>query len=182
MKGCVACARGFPEECKKGGKCLKDKAKVTVISGTTKERKHGATAKDIKDPKSTGRKRAAALYPLDRSAPCEWRGLKNCGGGKYPIIGCVDGFQTDRHHGPVKDTTRNHSGNVHRICKRCHNHWHELNDLPYDSREYGLLPHDPEQATAEELVMDELAWRSGEMGRKFELASSKNKGKLVLAD
>lgn len=177
-KSCVACGRGFYAECTKGGKCLK--SEPVVIEGKTsdaesKSRVHGGTAKALKDPLSTGRKRAAELYPLSKNEPCEWRGSKNCGGGKRPIMGCVDGFQVARHHGPVKDTTRNHEGNVHRICTRCHNHWHELNDLVYDAREYGLLPHDPVEATAEELVADEMLWRTGEMGRKYQLASSQNR-------
>lgn len=182
---CVACGRGFPQECTKGGKCLKKEAPV-VIEGKTNDpsssRKHGGTANKLKDPSSTGRKRAAILYPLEKTEPCEWRGKRNCGGGKRPITGCVDGIQTDRHHGPVKNTTRNHEGNVHRICKRCHNHWHELNDLVYDEREYGLLPHDPTEATVEELVADEMAWRTGEMGKKFQLASSLNKSKKLPLD
>lgn len=183
---CVACGRGFHAECAKGKckKCHPKEEATVVISGKTDDYvKRGKTAKDLTDPLSTGRKRAKELYPLDKSQPCEWQGKKNCGGGKIPIIGCVDGKQVARHHGPVKDTTRNQSGNVHRICTRCHNHWHELNDLVYDQREYGLLPHDPEEASVEELVNDEMAWRTGVIGKKFVLASSKNKkGKLVLSD
>lgn len=184
---CSACGRGFHDECLDGCKKCHPKEKtkaaepkVTVITG----RKKGSVADGLKDPHSTGRKRAAELYPLDKSSPCEWRGKKNCGGGKRPIVGCVDGLQVARHHGPVKDTTRNHEGNVHRICTRCHNHWHELNDLVYDQREYGLLPHDAETATAEELVKDEMLWRTGEMGRRFKLASTENhkKGKLKIKD
>lgn len=175
---CPACGRGFHAECLEGcKKCHpKQKNEPIVISGTTEpeRKKKGKTAAGLKDPKSTGRKRAAELYPLDKSAPCEWQGKKNCGGGKRPIVGCVDGLQVARHHGPVKDTTRNHEGNVHRICTRCHNHWHELNDLVYDQKAYGLLPHDPESASAEELVSDELSWRSGEMGTRYVLASTQN--------
>lgn len=175
---CSACGRGFHKECLKGcKKCHPKEEAVITISGKTSDgpRLHGSTAKDLKDPKSTGRKRAAKLYPLDPSAPCEWRGKKNCGGGKRPIIGCLDGMQKHRHHGPVKDTTRNHEGNVHRICTSCHNHWHELNDLVYDPQQFALLPHDPEVATAEEIVRNVLEWTTGEMGKKYELASSRNK-------
>lgn len=175
---CVACGRGFHKECLIG--CKKCHAKVQepiVVSGKTevKKRLHGSTAKDLKDPKSTGRKRAAILFPLDDTASCEWQGKKNCGGGKRPIIGCLDGMQKHRHHGPVKDTTRNHEGNVHRICTSCHNHWHELNDLQYDANTFSLLPHDPQEATVDELLKDRGSWVSGEMGRRFELASSRNK-------
>lgn len=73
----------------------------------------------MKDVKSTGRKRAALLYPLDKNHPCEWRGKKNCGGGLKPIVGCLDGFQRHRHHGPVKNPVHNEQGNVHRVCATC---------------------------------------------------------------
>lgn len=182
---CEACGRGFHVECrnKKGcKKCHPKDENVISISGVT-SRKKGNTAEGLKDALSTGRKRAAELYPIDSNAPCEWQGRKNCGGGKRPIIGCVDGKQQARHHGPVKNTTRNHEGNVHRICNRCHNHWHEVNDLIYDERAYALLPHDPIDAEVTELVNDELMWRQGKMKEKYELASSKNKKKkLVLED
>jgi hypothetical protein len=178
----VPCGRGFHKECLKGcKKCHEDENEILILNPGS--RKKGNKADGLKDPLSTGRKRAAELYPLDKEAPCEWRNRKGCGGGKRPIVGCVDGKQVARHHGPVKDTTRNHEGNVHRICTRCHNHWHELNDLVYDEREYALLPHDPIAAEPDELIADEMAWRMGDMGRKYELASSKNrKGKLILED
>lgn len=190
FKGCVACGRGFPEECKRGGKCLKSKSflsasvelsEFSALSSLesksdlpTQTRKHGSTAKNLKDPKSTGRKRAAQLYPLDSTAPCEWRLQKNCGGGKRPIIGCMDGFQKHRHHGPVKDTTRNHEGNVHRVCTQCHAHWHELNDLEYLESDYALLPHDPMPATLEECAMNQFEWVNGTIGKKYKLASTEN--------
>lgn len=131
----------------------------------------------LKDPESTGRKRAAKLYKIDSSAACEWRGKKNCGGGLRPIIGCNEGNQKHLHHGPVKDTTRNELGNVHRICSSCHVHWHELNDLIYDKSKYGLLPHSPEDASVDELVDNLLEWKTGKMGQRFQLASSLNKSK-----
>lgn len=180
---CYSCGRGFHVECLNGCDVCHPSNSVSEVStpvlevteGTVqiKARKHGATAEGLKDPKSTGRKRAAELYPINESEPCEWRGKKNCGGGKRPLIGCVNGLQKHRHHGPVKDTTRNHEGNVHRICTACHNHWHELNDLIYEERAYGLLPHDPIEATVEELVTNAIAWQSGEMKKRYELASSR---------
>jgi hypothetical protein len=147
-----------------------------------KTNKKGSTREGLKDPKSTGRKRAARLYPIIADGRCEWQGKKNCGGGRVPIVGCIDGKQTDRHHGPVKNTTRNHSGNVHRICKSCHNHWHELNDLIYDEKDYGLLPHDPEDATVEECAQAQLDWITGEMAKRYKLASSVKNKKLKLVD
>jgi hypothetical protein len=125
---------------------------------------------------STGRKRAARVYQVDKEAPCEWQKQRNCGGGLRPIIGCYDGKQKHLHHGPVKKTTRNELGNVHRICTNCHNHWHELNDLIYNEANYELLPHAPVPANDVDLIQNVLDWKSGEMGRRFELASSKNRG------
>lgn len=193
---CLVCARGFHEECLHG--CVEhNKESATPVAETlsekfeefiddvldddgdaTETRKRGTTAEGLKDPKSTGRKRAARLYPLDRQSDCEWKGYKNCGGGLRPIIGCIDGKQQHRHHGPVKNTTRNHEGNVHRICTACHNHWHELNDLVYDELNYGLLPHDPVAATPEEIAKNISDWLTGEIGKRYELASTHNLDKF----
>lgn len=191
-KPCAACGRGFVEECTKKKPCdvaawllfIKSDGFLRMESSMDEgqpvaNKKKGGTYETLTDPHSTGRKRAAQLYPLDKEAPCEWQGKKNCGGGRVPITGCTHGKQVARHHGPVKNTTRNQTGNVHRICTRCHNHWHELNDLVYDEREYGMLPHDPVEATAEELVADELLWVTGKISEKYKLASSENKNKKL---
>lgn len=85
----------------------------------------------LKDQQSTGRKRAAVLYPLNRNGQCEWRGRTVMGGGTAPITGCTDGTQQARHHGPDKNTLNNEQGNVHRICHGCHNRWHAANDPNY---------------------------------------------------
>lgn len=168
---CVSCALGRPEECLYGGCLIPPVAEsYTSLGEALKERVHGGTAKQLKDPLSTGRKRAAKLYPIHDSEPCEWRGQKNCGGGERPITGCLSGNQESRHHGPVKDTTRNHQGNVHRICTKCHNRWHLLNDLIYDKERYALLPHDPSPCGEEELWLYEAKWTSGKMNKEFELA------------
>lgn len=103
---------------------------------------------EIKDRQSTGRKRAALLYPITPDSPCEWQRLSNCGGGKHPIIGCANGRQQHRHHGPNKDTLQNGPGNVHRICDNCHNIWHSQNDEDYDPS----IKHNPRKATLEELA------------------------------
>lgn len=186
---CLVCARGFHEEClfdcnEPGHDDANMENETQSVSDAFSsfvadagKRKKGSTYEGLKDPQSTGRKRAARLYPLDKDLPCEWQGKKNCGGGKRPVVGCVAGLQVARHHGPVKNVTRNHEGNVHRICSRCHNHWHELNDLIYDEADYALLPHDPMDASDEELVKDEMSWITGEMGRKFKLASTENMNK-----
>ncbi len=95
------------------------------------------TNESLKDQQSTGRKRAASLYPLDPKALCEWAGKENVGGGQNPISGCglrsgtFIGTQQSRHHGPDKNTLNNEVGNVHRICHSCHNEWHGKNDKDY---------------------------------------------------
>lgn len=190
--GCVRCGRGFCRECPKcrKGKCHDNDEPGGGVVETEAEndslppsspKKRKSAKENLRDPKSTGRKRAAQLYPINSDDPCEWRGLRNCGGGRRPIIGCLDGTQKHRHHGPVKDTTRNEQGNVHRICTDCHVHWHELNDLIYDEKDYNLLPHDPQPAETEEIVKNKLEWVSGEIGRRYELASTKNMEKFRLA-
>lgn len=81
--------------------------------------RRGKSDRNLKDQQSTGRKRAAKLFPLDREASCEWQGKSNCGGGPHPIVGCISGLQEARHHGPDKSVTNNEEGNVHRICHMC---------------------------------------------------------------
>lgn len=118
----------------------------------------------LKDQQSTGRKRAARMYPLHREAPCEWRGKANCGGGPYPIIGCISGLQEARHHGPDKNVSNNEEGNVHRICHFCHYNWHAKNNADYDWNSTSVNPHNPRQALEQELqeaALNELRYRSG---------------------
>ena len=125
---------------------------------------YGGT-KDIgsyKDPVSTGRKRAAEMYPIETGMVCEWANLKFAGGGVVPIVGCIGRAATDRHHGPDKNTMNNAPGNVHRICSYCHNTWHGANDPHYGERPDQTLPfvpegpyeaHDPiTKATTQELL------------------------------
>lgn len=133
---------------------------------------------DLKDPYSTGRKRAAKVYPLHPSESCEWQGLQNCGGGARPIVGCIDGKQVARHHGPIKDPTQNQRGNVHRICTKCHNRWHLLNDLIYNAEENRLLPHDPVPAPPELLYTNEADWKNGVFNKKYDLAHGATLKKL----
>jgi hypothetical protein len=111
----------------------------------------------LRDQQSTGRKRAAVMYPLDSEADCEWARQFNCGGNKA-IVGCIDGKQEARHHGPNKNTLDNDAGNVHRICHKCHNRWHATNDEGYV---WGGLyePHNPREATYDELVASERKWQ-----------------------
>lgn len=161
---CLRCLRGWHQQCVSlnGDTCtcnhrLGEDAStaVTVLTGgngasgpdeaTNHERSHGRTRvrrtkRDdaLKDQQSTGRKRAARLYPLHAESDCEWSGRSDCGGGTNPIIGCGGisgipaGKQQARHHGPDKNTLNNEPGNVHRICHSCHNRWHAANDPDYD--------------------------------------------------
>jgi hypothetical protein len=157
--GCPSCGRGFHDECENGcANCHTDEAQLLKAF----KRNVGQPLKnpeDIKDPYSTGRKRAAIAFPIHKTNPCEWRGLKNCGGGLKPIVGCINGLQVDAHHGPNKDPLENTPGNVHRICKPCHNRWHVVNDPIYNQLIYKKTIHDPEVATELELMANEAEWR-----------------------
>jgi len=132
----------------------------------------------ITDVTSTGRKRAAMLYPIFENMKCEWAGLKFAGGGVEPIVGCDNHIiqpnkgpdKGDRHHGPDKNVINNSPGNVHRICSSCHNRWHARNNKYYGERppadqpylpkvDYDWKPHDSEtQATSEEIAENEKYW------------------------
>lgn len=156
---CVGCGRGFHDECDTG--CDNCHGEEDRVVKTFIGRGRGQPVKnpeDIKDPYSTGRKRAAIQYPIFKTNPCEWRGKKNCGGGT-PIVGCIKGLQVDAHHGPIKNPLRNEPGNVHRICKPCHVHWHAINDPIYDEAKYEKLPHSPEEATHDELLINDTYWK-----------------------
>lgn len=154
---CVSCGVGFHEEC--GTPCCCGQEAV-IDDSERPERETNTYKRDstLKDQQSTGRKRAARLYPLDSTAPCEWRGLRYSGGGGSPIVGCASGLQQARHHGPDKNTLNNEEGNVHRICHRCHNRWHTKNDPGYEWGDPGKS-HDPfTKATPEEILDSEFYW------------------------
>lgn len=148
-------------------------------SGPVEKKERGGQLKDfaeVRDLESTGRKRAAKLFPIPKEGEpryplaCEWRGMVAAGGGVIPIVGCVDGLAKAIHHGPDKNTLSNFVGNVHRICKTCHNRWHTINDqyysgerpngdLPYvPLEEYDFVDHSLERATQEQLALSEAAW------------------------
>ena len=122
----------------------------------------------LKDQQSTGRKRAARMYPLHREAACEWKGLSNAGGGLHPIVGCITGLQEARHHGPDKSTSNNEEGNVHRICHRCHNRWHAANNKEYDWNSTLVHQHKPIPETKEEAdqaLLDEMIFKGQKQTR-----------------
>lgn len=162
---CINCREGLPWECTNilnGAPCDMSAPPVAEEveeeeNDTYKNRTYKREG-TLRDQQSTGRKRAAKLYPLDETAPCEWRGLKNAGGSKVPIIGCHSGLQQARHHGPDKNTLNNDKGNVHRICNKCHNRWHTRNDPVYDAGS-NHKPHDGvTEATIDEIAMSEVYW------------------------
>jgi hypothetical protein len=127
-------------------------------------------AEDMKDPISTGRKRAAIAKPILEGMVCEWAYLKFAGGGVEPIIGCNNNKASHIHHGPDKDVLNNDDSNLHRICAFCHNRWHSKNDQFYGERPipgspfvplppFNNLEHDPNtKATVEEVFRSEMKW------------------------
>lgn len=118
----------------------------------------GGRRGNLSDSQGAGRKEAAKLFPFDTDASCEWQGQSNCGGGTSPILGCTQGNQDARHHGPNKNVSFNEVGNVHRICHSCHNRWHLANDGDYDwNKADSYPPHRPEPMTPTE--MQEAALR-----------------------
>lgn len=88
----------------------------------------------MKDPVSTGRKRAAVAYPIQAGQVCEWAFRKNAGGGIEPIIGCAGRPASHIHHGPDKSTLNNDRDNISLVCEFCHNRWHVANDKFYGKR------------------------------------------------
>tara|TARA_S200002703_G_scaffold36309_1_gene31427 strand:+ start:43 stop:630 length:588 start_codon:yes stop_codon:yes gene_type:complete len=135
---------------------------------------------DITDITSTGRKRAAMMYPIFKNMTCEWAGLKFAGGGVEPIVGCAGNIiqptkgpdKGDRHHGPDKNVINNSPQNVHRICSKCHNRWHAKNNKYYGERpapdeayvplpEYDWQAHDPETKATEEEIEQSESWWAG---------------------
>lgn len=189
MDRCIACAAGFHYEC--FGPVSNDDGLVCCCPDTnvveTVGAKRGGPVKlgeDMEDVTSTGRKRAAKLFPIPDASkgeapiPCEWKGLKNAGGGVQPIIGCLNGTATDRHHGPDKSTLNNNESNVHRICSTCHNRWHTRNDPHYGKRpdsgapfipvgDVTCLTHDAVTlATQQDIFNSEMYWKSNKLTRR----------------
>lgn len=140
-----------------------------------------AEPSDITEVRSTGRKRAAMLYPIYENMECEWAWLKHAGGGVKPIIGCsgntIDPVKSGnraghRHHGPDKNTINNGPLNVHRICASCHNRYHALNNkyyigerppadqpwVPVAPEGMTVAKHDPETMATDEERTEYEAW------------------------
>jgi len=185
---CVTCLQGFTWECENEPRCdnsnsasnnnqpessgtsntdtndtsdIPENFEFSESSGEGREVNQHNDA-NLRDQQSTGRKRAAVMYPLNRENDCEWKMRKNVGGGPKPIVGCINGKQQARHHGPDKNTLNNDTGNVHRICHNCHNRWHTENDAIY-VWEIIQNPHSPVDASMTELGNNEIYWA----GRKL---------------
>lgn len=158
MKNCPNCQMGFHLSClSKSCECNQQSHQTEYVSSPTSseepdEPRHVSTRSTkrdatLKDQQSTGRKRAARMYPLHRDQPCEWQTLAECGGGTKPILGCINGLQQARHHGPDKSVSNNDEGNVHRICHACHNRWHAANNAEYDWNSTLPPSHKPRKMT-----------------------------------
>lgn len=156
MPGCLSCGRGFCNEChlETDDCCLKDLPITTAFNPAPVSKGRSGPRKldeDVKDPRSTMRKRAQALLRdarnIEIGSPCEWQGLANAGGGNHPIVGCIDGYVRHIHHGPDKNWYHNTPDNLHGICNGCHNRWHSRNDACYNPGK----PHEPQTATYFEL-------------------------------
>lgn len=136
---CIWCIRNLTEICEHNERNSGVSETITVVDETPESDglQTYKTDASLKDQQSTGRKRAAKLYPLNPDGYCEWAGKSKQGGGTNPIEGCglrpssTIGNQQCRHHGPDKNTLNNEQGNVHRICTPCHNEWHAKNDKDY---------------------------------------------------
>ena len=176
LKVCLPCSNGFYMECTQPvdddlpcGLVLS--VEITLKENDTTAKLRGGQIKDaidITDVQSTGRKRAAQLYPITEGMSCEWQGLGRAGGGVVSSLGCYEGLASNIHHGPDKNTLNNKQNNVHRICAKCHNWWHAQNDMFYGDRPDGTEPfiplgdsvwvlHDSEtKADLESLVKEQL--------------------------
>lgn len=176
LKICLPCSNGYYRECTQpvvDKELLLACGIVNTVIDDTKARQRGGQVKfpeDITDVQSTGRKRAAQMYPITEGMKCEWQSLARAGGGVIPSIGCHNGMASNVHHGPNKSTLDNRKENVHRICSKCHNRWHSANDEFYGTRPLGGEPfiplneftwvwHDAEtKASLEDVVKNELKY------------------------
>lgn len=132
---CINCAAEFPIGfCLNGGQCegQADQPENEVGAFTKDDFGLPETPKEMLDPISTGRKRAARMYAIAPGTVCEWAWKKNAGGGIVPIFGCPGRPAVHIHHGPDKSTLNNDRSNISLVCNFCHNRWHVANDGFYD--------------------------------------------------
>lgn len=175
MAMCLECASGFPELCENDEPCAKAELGSSgslsdLLAGEgfsevepkkkLRDSRRKKNDMNLKDPQSTGRHRAVTIHgKANPEEPCEWRGLANCGGGRYPILGCDGGVQENLHHGPNKNTLNNERENIHKICSQCHNRWHTLNDVDYEWDGHHEL-HSPRPPTKEDIELDAKRWKT----------------------
>lgn len=157
MTTCISCLRGLYNECGHTPILVEDANEPEDERGMRRNAK--SSDRNLKDQQSTGRKRAAKLFPLDEDANCEWKMLKLAGGGQFPIMGCLRGTQQARHHGPDKNTLNNHTGNVHRICHLCHNRWHSANDENYNWSIVQPSHNATDKCSLEEAIESDVNWK-----------------------
>lgn len=181
---CIPCVVGFHHECfniEIGASddagaffvCCCDNSDAATIKPSNPEGIFERALKEadqIKDPTSTGRKRAVLVKPINEGDICEWAGLALAGGGVVPIVGCQGNLATNVHHGPDKDTLNNALENLHKICATCHNRWHTVNDpfypkvrppggTPFVPELLTMKPHDPDtKATEAQITAHEKKW------------------------
>lgn len=152
---CLACGRYLHDECLLDPCCCR--TAVTVEPTVELESNPFKEAKVLKDPLSTGRKRAVKVRTISPGDSCDWRLRKNCGGGKNPVTGCLDGVAKHIHHGPDKSTLNNEPNNLHKLCNNCHNRWHNANDWCLDP----TILHNPVPASVEEVAKYDIDWSIG---------------------
>jgi hypothetical protein len=95
---------------------------------------------ELADPLSTGRKRQAEMYPIQKGQACEWAGKLVVLQGMPSVVGCIHSPATDLHHGPDKNTLNNESAsrgvgvldNTWAICSECHNSVHAKHNGRYE--------------------------------------------------
>lgn len=174
---CVHCVAGMPHEptdlCNKTVDDTKPMLSVSEAEELVRSvGRPPKDASDMQDAKSSGRKRAAEIAPIEPGSICEWSHLGKAGGGIEPIVGCLGNAAQHRHHGPDKNTLNNELVvNLHRICTYCHNRWHGKNDRYYNGERpkddtpwlpdpsHGVCqPHDPDtKLSRKEILIQEIA-------------------------
>lgn len=172
---CISCAGEYPKdfclEIYDGREYCKELLEESTVEALELSFDEPVEPKEMKDPVSTGRKRAAVMYPIVGGQVCEWSWRKHCGGGVEPIVGCTGRPASHIHHGPSKSTLDNERNNISLVCEFCHNRWHSANDKYYieprpkdngpwlpikfpDRVIYKL--EDIQKATKQEILMNEL--------------------------
>lgn len=157
MPACLHCARWLCYECHEPDDqcCLADMASSETKEGQRRLGRPMKADEDLKDPRSTNRKRAQKVCKDDGveiGDPCEWRGLANVGLAIHPVVGCIDGTVADIHH-VSKNTYDNSRANLAGVCRRCHNWTHTFIDpcTRKDDRSTVFEFATPRRATEEEL-------------------------------